>query len=153
MYTAPFIWVSADKCNIYTRKTPKGDVGACSDKFYVTLLSVKDGKINQLVINNASKGNQVVFSMGVSAEGLGEETKKEQQKKEEPKAWKLSPVKVKELESLADRAGVDLNAWKQTINLKDLTDLSDKQAESLKKELQRRVLLMRQRDGAEGQTA
>lgn len=57
LYTAPFIWVPAEKCNIRN--------GKCYDHFYVQTLKVEDGKIVGLVIVNLDKDNAVVYRNGV----------------------------------------------------------------------------------------
>lgn len=157
LYTAPFIWISPDKCKIYPKRTPKGEVGACSDKFYVTMITIKDGKIKQLVINNASRGNQVVFSMGVSPEGLGQEQapKQEAPKRIEPKPVakpKLDPLWVNELNALAKTAAVDIKTILAQAGVESLDELTTDGAVSLKKALQRKIM-RRSQNGAEGQTA
>lgn len=54
LYTAPFIWVSADKCNI--QKNSNGKY-ACYDKFIVEqLLYNESGEIVALSIRNTSRG-------------------------------------------------------------------------------------------------
>lgn len=157
LYTAPFIWIPADKCNIYARRTPKGETGACSDKFYATMLVVEDGRIKKLVINNASKGNKVVFSMGVSPEGLGETkpTEKPTEKPAEkpaPVKIKLTPMWVSELEALIARADVDEAIILSGFQVASLDDITEKQAMSLKKSLQRKIM-ERKNNGTEGKTA
>ena len=58
LYTAPKIWISADKCEIKTG--PKGKP-VCYDKFSVAKLTYKEnGDINGLAIKN-DKINKVVF--------------------------------------------------------------------------------------------
>lgn len=58
LYTAPFIWITADKCNIRD--------GKCYDKFVVTEIGYDDaGNINQLAIKNEKTG-MLVFEMGVN---------------------------------------------------------------------------------------
>lgn len=53
LYTAPKIWVSADKCNI---KQGKNGRLACYDSFSVAKLTYKDnGNINGLAIKNDTK--------------------------------------------------------------------------------------------------
>lgn len=47
LYTSPFIWIPAEKCNI--------KAGKCYDKFKVSEIDYKDGVINALSIYNASK--------------------------------------------------------------------------------------------------
>lgn len=50
LYTAPFIWISADKTNIYQ----KGQKWACSDKFYVEGIKYNaDREITHLSIKNS----------------------------------------------------------------------------------------------------
>ena len=149
LYTAPFIWIAGDKCNIYSRNTQKGPVGACNDKFYVVTIKIVDGRITQLVIANASKGNQIVFTMGV--EPKREEPKKEEPKKEEPReipvSLKLDPITVSEIKTLASRAGVDLTIILQQAQAKEIADLTKNQADGLKKALQRKILQNRSANG------
>jgi len=58
LYTAPPIWISADKCNI----TPKGEGYVCYDKFHVVEIGYDDERnINHLVI--ALEDGTVVFRM------------------------------------------------------------------------------------------
>ena len=151
LYTAPFIWVPGDKCNIYARQTTGKQVGACNDKFYVTLIEIVDGRIKKLVINNASKGNQVVFSMGV--EGLAQPVEKPVEKPiPAPAKPKLDPMWVTELNALAASAGVDMQVILQQAGVESLDEMTTKGAESLKKALQRKIM-QRRANGTEGQTA
>ena len=157
LYTAPFIWVPAEKCNIKARQTPKGEVGTCADKFYVTMLVVEDGRIKKLVINNASKGNAVVFSLGVSPEGLGVEKPKEEPaekpaEKPAPVKIKLTPMWVSELEALIEKADVDKKIIIDGFGVESLDYITEKQAISLKKTLQRKII-QRKGNGDEGETA
>lgn len=58
LYTAPFIWITADKCGIKD--------GKCYDKFTVTEIGYDDaGNINHLCIKNEKSGLRV-FEMGVT---------------------------------------------------------------------------------------
>ena len=58
LYTAPFIWVKAENCNL--------DKGKCYDKFSVQSITIKDKKIIGLSILNDTTG-KVVFTMGKTA--------------------------------------------------------------------------------------
>ncbi len=58
VYTAPFIFVPADKCNIKDRK--------CNDKFTVSWIDYTDGRITGLAIVNTKTGREV-FSMSKGA--------------------------------------------------------------------------------------
>ena len=51
LYTAPFIWVSADKCNI--KKNDKGKC-SCFDKFSVEKIVIEDGRIKKVSIWNTT---------------------------------------------------------------------------------------------------
>lgn len=56
LYSAPFVWVKSDKCEIKN--------GKCSDRFCLTDISYdKNGDIAYLVITNETKG-VVAYSMG-----------------------------------------------------------------------------------------
>lgn len=48
LYTAPFIWISADKCNIKN--------GKCYDKFEVEKIAIENKRITGLAIKNVTKG-------------------------------------------------------------------------------------------------
>ena len=55
LYTAPFIWVKAEYCNL--------DKGKCYDKFSVAEISIKEKKIIALSIKNDTTGN-IVYTFG-----------------------------------------------------------------------------------------
>jgi hypothetical protein len=50
LYTAPFIWIPADKCNIAN--------GKCYDKFEVEKIIIEDKKIAAISIMNTTKGER-----------------------------------------------------------------------------------------------
>lgn len=64
LYTAPFIFVNKDKCNITKGSTGKH---VCYDRFDVSSMVVKDKKIVQLTIVNQKTGAEV-FNFGKKAE-------------------------------------------------------------------------------------
>ena len=78
LYTAPFIWVGSDNCEI----TTKNGKTACYDKFAVTDIKYTDGKISDLTIMNTSK-NTVAYTM--KRGGKKAETSKVEKPKQEPK--------------------------------------------------------------------
>ena len=59
LYTAPFIWVSKDNCNI----VPKGQKYACYDNFSVKSVEIVEGKIVALEIEN-TRSHAVVYTFG-----------------------------------------------------------------------------------------
>lgn len=66
LYTAPFIWIPKEKCNIYTNS--KGKL-ACNDKFIVEAIQITDKIITGLAIKNLSlkDENKRVFVYKVGA--------------------------------------------------------------------------------------
>lgn len=61
LYSAPFIWITPDKCNIQQGQNGKN---VCYDRFKVTLIGYDDdGNISQLSIVNGKTGNEV-YSFG-----------------------------------------------------------------------------------------
>lgn len=55
LYTSPFIYVSADKCNIQIKK----DKYICYDKFEVEKIEIKNEEITGLAIRNATTKTRV----------------------------------------------------------------------------------------------
>ena len=55
LYTSPFIWIPADKCNIKT----KGNGYACNDKFVVEQIIIENKKIVALSIRNKTTRQRV----------------------------------------------------------------------------------------------
>lgn len=49
LYTAPFIWITADKCDIVDGKK-------CNDKFEVEKIIIEDKRITAIAIRNVTKG-------------------------------------------------------------------------------------------------
>jgi len=58
LYTAPFIWVPAEKCNV---KQGKNGKWTCYDRFRVAKVAIEDGRIKGLRVVNAKTG-AVAFS-------------------------------------------------------------------------------------------
>lgn len=92
LYTSPFIWVPANKCQIVTGKNGKP---TCYDKFFVERISYDDrNRICELYIaNNKTKKN--VYSFG-EAPKQGESANNAQ--------WKV-------LEGLCRQASINLDSW------------------------------------------
>ena len=62
LYSAPFIWIPADKCNLFN----KSGRMSCNDRFEVTSIGYdNNGNINHLTIKNM-KTRSVVYSMGAA---------------------------------------------------------------------------------------
>lgn len=67
LYTAPFIWVGADKCKRLSKR--KDGKWACYDDFRVTELHIEEGRIVKLQICNASNRMAVVYGPRNAAGG------------------------------------------------------------------------------------
>lgn len=65
LYTAPYIWISSDKCNI----KQNGGRFSCYDKFVVDDIEIKDKIITKLSIRN---GNDIVYTYGKETEKIDE---------------------------------------------------------------------------------
>lgn len=57
LYTSPFIYISADKCNIQIKK----DKYVCYDKFIVEAIQIKDEEITGLAIKNTITNKRVFY--------------------------------------------------------------------------------------------
>lgn len=78
LYTAPFIWIKAEDCDI--KEDGKGGYKSF-DKFEVTEIGYNDNReINKLVIVNPKKENKIVYSMGVRQTKKSEPAKTETKK-------------------------------------------------------------------------
>lgn len=126
LYSAPFIWVSSDKCKI--------ENGKCYDKFVVTDIEyTKDNEIATLVITNETKGI-VAFSRG-------KRTKKEEKKAETPKVETPKSLLV----SLDDLAYITSEATQEELqmvmtsyHLNAIEDLTEEQAKKTIKAINKR---------------
>ena len=140
LYTAPFIWITADKCTI--TKDLK-----CYDRFYVASITITDGKITQLFIGNKNTG-KIVFEFGCLP------AEKTVQKKEvkEPAPVLVDPQLKQEIILMAKKAGVALEVVLQQAGVKDLSEMTALAGTQMRKALQRKIV----RNGnaeAQGQTA
>jgi len=89
LYTAPRIWVGADKCNIREGRNGRKQ---CYDDFRVTEMEVVDGQIALLTIVNMSRRGVVVYGNGKG-------------KVETPKSDPLRDAKGRMWKAIQDYAG------------------------------------------------
>lgn len=59
LYTAPFIWIPADKIEVFSKAVNGKTVWGTRDKFSVSNLRIEDGKITGLAIK--SNNNKIVY--------------------------------------------------------------------------------------------
>lgn len=100
LYTAPFIWVKANDCNIKT----SGNKFICNDKFVVSKIKIENKKIIELEIFNEDK-DKTVFKMN------GGNTKQaDEPKAEKPKADIICPKCGKAIQPAITSKGAVWNA-------------------------------------------
>lgn len=93
LYTAPFIWIPKEKCNIEQQKD--GRI-ACYDRFTVAGIGYKDGVITGLTIKNQKTG-KICFSFGKvndTAPEKPEQPDNEPDEPEKPVVQTSAPVNV-----------------------------------------------------------
>ena len=118
LYTAPFIWISADKTDI--TRTPKGML-KCQDAFKVSNITIKDKKIVGLEIVN--KQGNVVYTLGKTESKPKAEPKKvDKPNNGDPLAMRFEPL-LAELR----RTGYGAPAVCKKYNLEKLSDMTDEQ--------------------------
>lgn len=119
LYTAPFIWIPADKCNI-------SQGNKCYDKFVCTHMEVVDGNITALTIANQNRGMQEVFRYGNSSAPAqsyqrGGDTREDAQKNQELQnlgnTEKIDQVKIKTIEKEINKKGLTANSILQHYKL------------------------------------
>lgn len=71
LYTAPFIWIGSESCDI---KTGQNGKAACYDRFRVTEMTVEAGKITSIAIANESRKGAIVYRYGQKGAARGPET-------------------------------------------------------------------------------
>ena len=110
LYTAPFIWVSSDNCNI-KQKDNTGKSFTCYDRFYVSNIGYDGNRcINTLQIKH-SKTHKVVFEMG----------KFESEETPEPSDGPASMEQKKTIHSICKKHKVDTDMLYSMNNLKEDT--------------------------------
>lgn len=149
LYTAPFIWISSDDCNIYESKGK----GACNDRFSVTKMDVEDGKITRLEIKNMNT-KKVVFKMGKPKEDDAPPTDAQAEKQQKTEANRSKPKETigdeqkKELIQLAFKAGVETKTICEQAGVKDLKEIDAKTFGQIKAALLKKI---GEKDGAQSQ--
>lgn len=58
LYTSPFIWISAEKCNIQEREYNGKKTYSCYDKFEIEKIAIENKKIVGLAIKNVTAGKR-----------------------------------------------------------------------------------------------
>lgn len=122
LYTAPFIWIGSDKCNLVDKDGKK----TTYDRFYVSEIGYdKNGNINHLVIYRERPKEKVYVFNGEAEKELDEKNAKKITKKEAENLEKILTENHKE--------------WVlKTFSVKNLADLTGEQYGTLTRELNKR---------------
>lgn len=127
LYTAPFIWISADKVEI---KDAGKDTYKCYERFAVRSMTVSDGRITALSVIN-SKGIEV-FSYGKRA---AQSAIQEPMQVYEQKPMLVTDAEIKILEAELARTGVAKQTICNAYHVNDLSEFALGQYNSCKKRL------------------
>ena len=122
LYTAPFIWIGSDKCNLVDKDGKK----TTYDRFFVSEIGYdKNGNINHLVIYRERPKEKVYVFNGEAEKELDEKNQKKITKKEAENLEKILTENQKE--------------WVlKTFSVKNLADLTGEQYGTLTRELNKR---------------
>lgn len=127
LYTAPFIWISADKVEI---KDAGKDTYKCYERFAVRSMTVSDGRITALSVIN-SKGIEV-FSYG---KRTAQSAIQEPMQVYEQKPMLVTEAEIKILEAELARTGVAKQTICNAYHVNDLSEFTLGQYNSCKKRL------------------
>lgn len=127
LYTAPFIWISADKVEI---KDAGKDTYKCYERFAVRSMTVSDGRITALSVIN-SKGIEV-FSYG---KRTAQSATQEPTQVYEQKPMLVTDAEIKILEAELARTGVTKQVICNAYHVNDLSEFTLGQYNSCKKRL------------------
>ena len=116
LYTAPFIWISAEQCGIYENgKDQRGKTRyACNDRFYVSKIECDENrKICALEIKKCN-GNRVVYTRG----------KIESQSAEKPPENSVTQNHINAMFLELQRTGVGLKGILQKYKVAEIHDMN-----------------------------
>lgn len=125
LYTAPFIWITEDKCNIF--KDDKGKL-KCNDDFAVEDITIENKKIIALSIRNEKTGN-IVYTFGKTAKTTKKsaDTKKSAEKKVETKAEAPKEEAPKAETTEKKRSVGDFPSWIEILKICKAENLDARQ--------------------------
>ena len=125
LYTAPFIWVPANKASIQIKEGQNREKRYyCSDHFSVYSIQYNDVKeIQTLVIIN-DKGQTVFEWKSTKTAGSSKENKRETGKKESMRS-SISEEQMNTLQAELDRTGVTMENVQSRYKIQKLGDMSE----------------------------
>lgn len=137
LYTAPFVWISADKVRLVDK--PKGAGKTTYDKFDVQTIGYdEEGRINQLTIINAKTKAQV-FNFGKApkpkaapeAETPQTDAQAMEEHYEDVRKKTIGETRAKALEKHLGQNGIFVDTVYGLYKVKTLKDLTEKQHQNI----------------------
>lgn len=126
LYTAPFIWVSADACTIQQGQNGKA---VCYDRFEVMDIGYdQDGNINRLSIMN-TKRNAPAFTMGGAKPVVMKD--KPVQTTEAPKAEMINDAQLSVIYELCNQHNIKTAQLVQKYGVPNMRRLTSEQAQEI----------------------
>lgn len=123
LYSAPFIWIPADKAEIRCRKKDGKDVCYCNDRFLLSSIEYNgDREIRSLSIINSSR-NQTVYEL--KGEGNILNGQKAALEKSGDKKGGISKEQMDSLQSELARTGVAMDAVKDRYKIGKPEEMSE----------------------------
>lgn len=128
LYTAPFIWITADKAAIQSKESQNKEKRYyCNERFSVSSIQYSDDRaINALVIVN-DKG-QPVYELKSGGTANGGKSRGRAAQKQQDKGLPEVPISKDQMDSLQaelDRTGVTMETVQSRYKIQELGDMSE----------------------------
>lgn len=158
LYTAPFIWITADKVNLVPK--PKGAGVTTYDKFDVQSIGYDDdGRVNQLTIINP-RTNAQVYTFGkapkkkaapkVDAPVTTEQAAEEQY--DDVRKKTIGETRAKALEKHLGQNGIMVDTIYSLYKVKTLKDLTENQHQNIAENIGK-IKEVQEKNGSQSKTA
>lgn len=133
LYTAPFIWITADKVNLVDK--PKGAGKTTYDKFDVQSIGYDDnGRIIQLTIVN-SRSKAQAFNMGKVKDSPQTDEQAQEEHYEEVRKKVIGATRAKALEKHLSENGILVDTVYGLYKVSSLKDLTEAQHQNIHENL------------------
>ena len=106
LYTAPFIWIKGEDCNIKKETFNGRETVKCNDRFTVHGIGYTDGVITGLEIKN-QKTSKICFRYGVINETAPEKPENPEDEAEEKEIRQDAPADVKTTDKVPPTSGAE----------------------------------------------
>lgn len=139
LYTAPFIWIGSDSCDI----KESGNRCTCYDRFRVTEMEVEAGRITRLAVANDSRKGAVVYRFGQAAQAAQEPrrrtertSKPDTQAEPQKPSARLTEASAAKLREVAAQININLPELLRRYHVNEVEELSTAQYTAIMKQIQ-----------------